>query len=228
MFVICSNTNSALAPTTFRGPGRSGIRLILRYPEERVHEIFDNVSVINFNYDRALEYFLVEALRTYYDLSEEDAERVLLNLRILHPYGTVGPWHEGTDHLPFGEVVPDPGNLLHLAKRIRTYTETSQHAEDVKKLVSNARTIIFLGFGYIEENLELLGPDQPSRSTVKIYGTAYKISEHDRAIIEWRLGRFLSGDAGPGVSAGQPRVALLDGKCAQLFDEHRFGIALGL
>jgi hypothetical protein len=27
MFVICSNTNSALAPTTFCGPGRSGIRL---------------------------------------------------------------------------------------------------------------------------------------------------------------------------------------------------------
>lgn len=212
-----------LAPTWF-----APFFEILRYPKERVDEIFNNVSIINFNYDRSLEYFLAEALRTYYNLSEQDAERVLLNLRILHPYGTVAPWHEGTDHLPFGEVIDNPGNLLHLTERIRTYTERSQYAEDVRKLVSEMQTIIFLGFGYIEENLKLLGPGENNKLTEKIYGTAYRIFEHDRAIIAWRLGGFLSAAPGPGVSAGQPRVALLDGKCAQLFDEHRFGIALGL
>jgi hypothetical protein len=200
----------------------------LRQQQQNLDTIFDNVAIISFNYDRSFEFFLMEALRTYYNLTEEDAEKTLLTLRIVHPYGTVGPWREGTDHLRFGDVVGDPERLLHLAKRIRTYTEISQPPEHVKTLVSKAQTIIFLGFGYIEENLKLLGPSEGGRLTEKIYGTAYGISEPSRAILSWRLGSFLGPAPGPGVGVGQPRIALFDGKCAQLFDEHWFGISLGL
>jgi hypothetical protein len=200
---------------------------VLRQPKENLTTIFDNVSIISFNYDRSFEYFLIAALRTYYNLSEQKAEKVLLNLRILHPYGTVGPWRDGTDHLPFGDVVDNTESLLHLAKRIRTYTETSHEREEVRQLVSEAQTIIFLGFGFIEKNIKLLGPNENDRSTTNIYGTAYEISEQSRAIIGWRLGQFL-GPPGPGTAIGLPRIALFNGKCAQLFDEHWFGISLGI
>jgi hypothetical protein len=208
-----------LAPTWF-----ARFFKILRVPKETLSEVFENVSIVNFNYDRSVEFFLTEALRTYYKLSEEDAQHLLLKLRIVHPYGTVGPWHEGTDHLPFGEVV-DSLRLLHLAPRIRTYTESSKHSEDARRIVREAQRMIFLGFGYIAENNRLLGPDDV-RSTQKIYGTAYSISESDQAVIRWHLGRFLAS-ANPGP-AGQPPIMLFSGKCAGLFDEHLFGIGPGI
>jgi hypothetical protein len=84
-----------------------------------------------------------------------------------------------------------------------------------------------LGFGYIEENIKLLGPNENDRSTTNIYGTAYEISEHSRKIIAWRLGQFL-GPPGTGTAVGLLPIALFNGKCAQLFDEHWFGISLGI
>jgi hypothetical protein len=105
------------------------------------------MSVISFNYDRSLEHFLVQAMCTYYTISEPEAEGILQKLGIFHPYGTVGPWCEGCDHQPFGKVTNSPQELLRLAQRIHTYTESSVHSEEVKRTVSKAEVIIFLRFG---------------------------------------------------------------------------------
>jgi hypothetical protein len=91
--------------------------------KENVAAIFNNISIISFNYDRSVEYMLVGGLHYYYGILESEAEVILQTLRIIHPYGTVGPWHEGDDHLPFGQIADGLDDLLKLANRIRTYTE---------------------------------------------------------------------------------------------------------
>lgn len=111
--------------------------------KENVAAIFDNISIISFNYDRSVEYMLVASLYSYCGFPEGEAEGILEKLRIIHPYGTVGPWREGGDHLPFGETADGPDDLLKLASRIRTFTEFSAHADEVKRMVSEASVIIF-------------------------------------------------------------------------------------
>ena len=183
--------------------------------KENVATIFNNISVISFNYDRSVEYTLVGGLHSYYGIPETEAEGILEKLRILHPYGTVGPWREAGDHLPFGQIADDPDDLLKLASRIHTYTEFSTHADEVKRMVSEASVIIFLGFGYIQENMRLLGPNEHARATRQIYGTAFGFSQQDKVIICDMLAKFLADEF-----RDRPRVDVFGGKCAQLFDEY--------
>jgi hypothetical protein len=187
--------------------------------KENVATIFNNISIISFNYDRSLEYMLVGGLHSYYAIPEADAEGILEKLRILHPYGTVGPWHEGGDHLPFGQMAGAPDDLLKLASRIRTYTEFSAHAEEVKRMVSEASVIIFLGFGYVQENMRLLGLNEHARATRQIYGTAFSSSQADKVIIHGMLSKFLA-DGFRERPHPNPAVDVFGGTCAQLFNEY--------
>ncbi|MBO1906800.1 hypothetical protein KHP60_16845 [Microvirga sp. 3-52] len=43
--------------------------------------IFDNISIITFNYDRCIEHFLLHALRDIYHLESGDTEKLLSGLR---------------------------------------------------------------------------------------------------------------------------------------------------
>jgi hypothetical protein len=193
--------------------------------KENVATIFNNISIVSFNYDRSAEYMLLAGLYSYYGIPEAEAESILEKLRILHPYGTVGPWREGGAHLPFGQIADSPDDLLKLAKRISTYTELSAHADDVKDLVGEAQVIIFLGFGYIQENMRLLGPNDEARAARHIYGTAYGFSQPDKVIIHGILAKFLI----PAFSVWNPNPAvdLFGGTCAGLFDEYPLKMSAG-
>jgi hypothetical protein len=58
---------------------------------------FQNVTVINFNYDRTVEHFLFSRLQTNFGLTGDEARSAIANLNIIRPYGSVGPlpWQEG-------------------------------------------------------------------------------------------------------------------------------------
>jgi hypothetical protein len=184
--------------------------------EDLLQSLFSNVAVITFNYDRSLEHFLVQAIHTYYP--QADANEVFKKLTLFHPYGTVGPWLEGAEHQPFSEVV-SPDKLLRLAQRIQTYTDKSAHAEELKRVVSEAAEVmVFLGFGYNDANLKLLGPHPNTRSTRQIYGTALGISQPIQSVITDSLRSFLNPAIADRVQGGLPRVALFDGKCSDLFN----------
>ena len=87
-------------------------------------ERLSSISFVIFNYDRCVEHYLYQALKTYYLLSANDAVSALKNLEIYHPYGTVGalPWDSPTDAVDFGNT-PSATQLLHLADRIKTFTQ---------------------------------------------------------------------------------------------------------
>ena len=60
---------------------------------------FNNVT-INFNYDRAVEFFLFSKLQTDFDLTPDEACQAISSLTVIRPYGTVGS-------LPF-QLVREP------------------------------------------------------------------------------------------------------------------------
>jgi hypothetical protein len=193
--------------------------------EER-YSITRNVSVINFNYDRSLEHILVQAISLFYDTPETDAIEIVKTLPIVHPYGTVAPWHENEAHEPFGAIRSNPEEMLQLSERIQTYTDTSAHADQLRELVSKAEIIVFLGFGFIQENVDLLGPHPNTRYTRQIYGTAYSVSEPNKVVITASLGRFLRPNYVQPFN--KPGVILVSEKCVELLNEYSMPISSGL
>jgi hypothetical protein len=127
-----------------------------------------------FNYDRCLEYFLENALQLFYDITRDEAHTVIDTIQIFHPYGLVADlprMQNGVVRgMPFGAA---SANYVALSQNIKIYTE--QHAaSDVLKIIAEALLwadqIAFLGFGYHEQNLDLLTPAAaiPSKP---VYGT---------------------------------------------------------
>jgi len=50
---------------------------------------FGKLTIVNFNYDRALEHFLYSSLQLQYGLSETRARQIVQGLNLFRPYGTV-------------------------------------------------------------------------------------------------------------------------------------------
>jgi hypothetical protein len=154
-------------------------------PRENVAEIFDNVSFIIFNYDRCVEHFLENALKRLYNLSDQDAISIVSDLRIIHPYGQVGSLR----NVPFGA---SRANYDAIARDIKTYTEQIAAADVMQDLateVTEAGCIVFLGFAYHSQNMRLLAPSAQITSK-PIYGTAFKMSDSDVAIVSRQLVNF--------------------------------------
>jgi hypothetical protein len=121
-------------------------------PRENVREIFEGLSFINFNYDRCVEFFLANALQKLHGISEDEAADILTDLQIIHPYGVV-------EKVPFGAT---SANYLELAAGIKTYTEQlgeQDVTQGIKNEIQRAECIVFLGFAYHRQNMQILTPD---------------------------------------------------------------------
>ncbi len=152
---------------------------------------FEDISFIIFNYDRCFEYFMYNALRYYYNVSDDEARELVQHLHINHPYGIAGDLWDKNKNITFGRL-PDFIELENLAYKIKTFTESENFDEETEDnnripyLVARANRIIFLGFAYHSQNLDLLFKRQslmqdhilPSEET-DCYGTGYHISETD-------------------------------------------------
>lgn len=168
--------------------------LISNVTVENINSIFANLAVISFNYDRCFEHALFESLKLAYNLSDDRASEVMSGLSIVHPYGSVGslPWQGGNRTVPFGDG--DRRDLHRVAEEIQLFTEQRSDPDFIQfidKHVPAAERLLFLGFGYYRQNMELI-----SRGTTKLprlAGTAYGLSAVDvRSIEEDVQQRFMS------------------------------------
>lgn len=198
--------------------------------KDRLSALFENVAFIDFNYDRCLQHFLVEALQPLYDISEKEARSLVATLKVLHPYGSLGDL-SGNNSVPYGATY-DRIDVFEVAERIRLYTEQIQEHDqtipEIKSTIGEAKRIVFLGFGFHRQNMEIIKPQIASARS--IVGTAFGISEEDREIIQQSMAPLM-GDVGMTLDArtGHSRtyvdhIKLADLTSAQLFD--RFGQTL--
>jgi hypothetical protein len=168
--------------------------------------------VYRFQLRPLIEYFLLHALQRLYNMGENEAASIVDDLSIIHPYGSVGSLQE----VPFGTTRT---NYVTLAKGIRTYTEqVGDTANAIAVEMDRAQCIVFLGFAYHSQNLQIIRPEE-GKTMVPIYGTAYKMSSSDVDVVCRRLeGFFLTAES------GQDRASQikLENKmtCADLFDNY--------
>lgn len=157
------------------------------------NKLLSNLNFIVFNYDRCLEAILSTAVKTYFGVSDhEAAEIVMKSTRIIHPYGSLGPLptFSGSNFTPFGSSSPD---IYNISSGIKTFTEAvnSDVAGEIKQIIRESDVIVFLGFGFLPQNLLLLEPATYSH-TRSIHATTYGFSESDKAIIQKRLRGFIN------------------------------------
>ncbi|MDA0780895.1 MAG: hypothetical protein O2970_00120 [Proteobacteria bacterium] len=184
--------------------------------QNEIDGIFDNVSILSFNYDRCIEHYLYESLQNYYSLEPNVASQLMQNLKIFHPYGSVGklPWQESNtkQQVPFGAERSD---ILNLSEQIKTFNERTHEIENISEIqsvVQEAEIIVFLGFAFHRQNLELIKPDNKCNAK-KIFATAYGISKSDCEVIHNELYEALQ--------LKETRIEFRnDLKCGALFNEY--------
>lgn len=144
-------------------------------------------------------------------------------LNIVHPYGLIGDlpdYNKNNDikSIKFGQdpLQLRPEQLIDLATNIKIFT---QQLEDEKilhtmsSLVSEAETIVFLGFAFHEQNMELLKPS-PNNHVKNVYATLKGVSESDSLVIESQITRMFNTRNRRLVP---PRLNLKNMTCSQLF-----------
>ena len=139
----------------------------------------NRISFITFNYDRSLEHFLMTALVNQLNETEQRVAEKLTKIPIIHLYGKLGklPWE--TVKMDDYSRDYNPLVLPHLLRRSSKslkiiHDQVLPDNEDfrqARKLLSNARKIYFLGFGYHKDNLERLRIKSLTSSTTGITST---------------------------------------------------------
>lgn len=196
--------------------------------KNEIKDRFKKISFIIFNYDRCVEYFLLNALSTHYTINESEAVEILNQLEIYHPYGCIGkltPFDKnGVD---FGEN-PKPEKLLEISNNIRTFTEgTSEETSQIielKKIMTNAEKVIFLGFAFHKMNMEILKPNPPASSYPKFYASTYGFSDYDKNEIKQEI-RKLYYNRGIGYAEAQFFMSNKDQTCFDFFNEFQKGLS---
>ena len=183
-------------------------------------KIFDNLSIVNFNYDRCIEQFLARAICELFRKSDAEIHPLMERLQIFHPYGQVGhmQWaRNGLRKVGFGDV--DYEDLIGVANEIRTFNEQIEEGEELKIIrekIASAQRIVFLGFHFHSQNMELLKATGPGRGgIVNSYATAYDRSEADKALLD-RVIRKMLEERGGTWNVNIERAA----DCKKLFKDY--------
>jgi hypothetical protein len=192
--------------------------------------VFPALKFISFNYDRCLEHFLYNAVQQSYGIDGQAGAHICNSAKIYHPYGIVGalPYQNKNSNVSFGsENIAN--RCVELAAGIRTYTEEAADNGEInaiKDAVSKSERLVFLGFGFHQQNLEILArpigtqPSQTSRVFKHIYATGFGISPYNRGKYEIDLMMKFNGP----YDRNAREVIVSSCNCVALLNEFSAGI----
>lgn len=132
----------------------------IKAPFERLCD--NNVSFVTFNYDRSLEYFLFEAIKSKSGKGSSECTEKMRHFPVVHLYGQLDPlpWqHPDGKEYSSAENILD--RLIAAPENIKLISgerdvEKSAFFQKAYKLIEQAERIFFLGFSFDETNLSRL------------------------------------------------------------------------
>jgi len=193
---------------------------------DQLSERLSKIQFVIFNYDRCVEHFLYHSLQMFYNISSAEAATIVNQIEIYHPYGAVGnlPWYNNSDQIEFGSEATAT-QILNLSKRIKTFTEgsdpESSNIEKIRNSVNNSNILLFLGFAYHPQNLQIISPGEHLNVNIQrsAFGSAFKISSSDTEIIKNEMRNNF------GIRPDSINIRN-DLTCCNLFDEYWRSLSL--
>ncbi len=160
----------------------------------------NQLSVITYNYDRSFEHFLITALKNNYDCGESEAAKIVKSIPIIHLHGNLGdlPFHGSKNERPYRSDV-NLDNIKLATENIKIVSEAVKDDPEFQKaryVLSNAKRVIFLGFGYHDDNVFRLDLRQTCQIDVSFYGSCFGFTELERKTLSrWHFDNmnFTSG-----------------------------------
>ncbi len=190
--------------------------------KDDLEERFDSLTMVVFNYDRCVEHYLFNFLKSYYPAF--DAAELLSRIDIYHPYGQIGwlPWQKKDGSIDFG-AKPRAIDLIRLSKEIRTFTEetdsSSSKISDIKERIKTCDIVLFLGFAFHKRNMELLQPEYSNSHpgmSLSCFATAKDESDTNKDIITENIYRLFNIQL-----QARRNVHIDDLSCAKLFEDYK-------
>ncbi len=111
------------------------------------------LAVISFNYDRSLERYLLNVLENQYGKSWPVAKELISRIHIEHVYGQLGT----LDEVPYGDFMKAQ-NAADGIRLIRPQPDPVIK-EKIQGMLQRSTYVNFIGFGFDDDNINLLGPD---------------------------------------------------------------------
>jgi hypothetical protein len=121
----------------------------------------NQLKIITFNYDRSFQHYLFESIEPYYgDAPPEIRAKQVSNIPVIHIYGSLGPlpWETDKDSIPYGGIGVRRFPMCEASQNIKVWHEGSEHAVEsnftqAQQWLKEAQRILFLGFGFHEDNI---------------------------------------------------------------------------
>jgi len=131
---------------------------------------------ITFNYDRSFERYFLNTLEGRFGLVGEEANRILNRIRVKHVYGQLGT----LDEVPYGDYSKAQEAAKHVDV-IRSDVDVDKQKE-LEPLIRQSLYVNFIGFGFDEDNIKLLGPKNFRGR--RIYSTSVRLGSNTRRVAE--------------------------------------------
>ncbi len=151
----------------------------------------NKLAIITYNYDRSLEFYLKTVLEHTHKKNEGEALEQLKKIPIIHLHGNLGNLPGmGEKYIRKYEKKLSTTALSYCENTIKVVHENidgQPQFTEANKLIKEAETICFLGFGYDKTNLDRLSLKYSDITGKRLFGTAFDIGNARRS---WLKGYF--------------------------------------
>ena len=181
---------------------------------------YSGIKIITFNYDRAFEHYMVQAIRYTYNKSLVEAVEKFKELDIVHIYGSLGPiLPDEEGYMSYGTAVTDDAVLAasQSLKVIREGSHEDASLQRARAMLLESDRVVFLGFSFDATNLDRLAVKETCTKWIQrahamtsreIFATCYGMTEAEAR----RAGAYFEDKMrGPGHPPG-----FIDGRCIDL------------
>lgn len=181
----------------FADPAGDWFRYLWRHLHKQREAMAQFVSFVTFNYDRSLEHAFVNAIRHAGNLEVVPAAALPT---IVHVYGSLGeyPFLELGENARAYAAPSSAANIRRSSDSINVISEknsVSQFPAQAQRLLEKAKRIVFLGFGYDEDNLRVLRftrKESCVAAACRVSGTAMQMTDQERKWLVRLCGRDTS------------------------------------
>lgn len=151
----------------------------------------NNLRIITFNYDRSFEEFFIGSLMYSYGIGRSNAiELFRETIDVTHAYGKLGSIYgenkrDYNDSVSYKPLTTAIGGIELIYE-----VKSSQKKNRLVDYIGKSDRIIFMGFGYHEENLEILSLDKIDASRKTFHGTGRGLREYHRERVNRLFDKF--------------------------------------